>query len=84
VNSGLNSTVAADELQHVHKNLDFGKIVPPRFPRWRSPALGNDRSWLKRPLLRKADIRQIREDGNLKLILGIPFEALCRRRRGRY
>jgi len=33
---------------------------------------------------RKADIRQIREDGNLKLILGMPFEALCRRRRGRY
>jgi hypothetical protein len=50
-NSGLNSTAAAD--QHVHKNRDFGKIVPPRFSRC-SRALGNDGFWLEGPLL--ADI----------------------------
>jgi hypothetical protein len=65
VNSGLNSTAAADQLQqHVHKNLDFGKIVPPRFRRWRSPALGNDGSW-----------RQKRSITNVRLIEIKPHQS---------
>jgi hypothetical protein len=74
VNSGLNSIAAADQLQHVHKNLDFGKIVPPRFPRWRSPALGNDGSWLERPLL-AADIRRSGEVRKVPIVLKKSFLA---------
>jgi hypothetical protein len=39
MNSGLNSASAADQLQHVHKSPDFGKIVHRDFG-GRSPALG--------------------------------------------
>jgi hypothetical protein len=45
-----------DQLQHVHKSLDFGKIVPPRFRRWRSPALVNDGSWREADICQNIDV----------------------------